>query len=345
MLSLLIVYLVLALGVSFLCSLLEASLLSIPPGHVRLLVERGSPSGPHLERMKQNIDRPLAAILTLNTIAHTIGAAGVGAEAAQIWGHAWVGLTSAVLTLLILVLSEIIPKTLGAVHAKALAGFTAHGIRWLIGITLPIVLACEWTSRWVGGRRVQHHMARDEVGSMALLGRESGVLSEQEYRVIQNALALRTVRVKDIMTPRSVVFFLDPDATVADTMRADRVPPFARIPLCRGSLDKPEGIIHRYQIFAAARDGRGRDRLGELSMPAHVVPETSNVATLLGEFVQRQEQMFLVADEHGGIEGVVTLEDALETLLGVEIVDETDTTIDMRKLAERLKRRREPAAR
>lgn len=340
MVSLLILYLALALGISFLCSLLEASLLSVPDSHVETMIERNKLGAKRLRAMKTSIDRPLAAILTLNTIAHTIGAAGVGAEVDRIWGHAWVAAGSVLLTLLILVLSEIIPKTLGAVHDKRLASFTALTTELLIKATWPIVRACQWISDAVGGRTRQHVLSRDEISSVAKLGRQSGALSDREARTIRNVLALEQVKVRDIMTPRSVVFSLGRDLTVGSVISSEAHLRFARIPITRGDMDSVIGIVHRYRIFEAHRQGRDDATMGDLATPIHAVPETANVASVLNDFMHRQEQLFLAVDEHGGIEGIVTLEDAMETMLGTEIIDETDQITDMRELAQRLQQRR-----
>jgi len=321
--------------VSFLCSLLEAALLSLPQSHIMLMVEKGSRTGERLQRMKGDVDRPLAAILTLNTFAHTLGAAGVGAEAAMLWGDAWVGAVSFVVTILILVFSEIIPKTLGAVHAKALAGFTAWTVHVLIVIFQPVVTACNAISRiFAGKQRVGGGIERDEVRSLALLAASEGAIDHSELHVIGNLMALREIPVERVMTPRTVVFTLRADQTVKDVLSTEPTR-FARVPIVRESLDDVIGLIHRYELFEALKSGRTDLTLGELSKPIHVVPAVARLATVLETFIERREHLFLVVDEYGGVAGIVTLEDVLETLLGVEIVDETDVVADMRELAQR----------
>lgn len=340
---LLAMYLLLALAVSALCSLMEAVLLSVPRSHVAVLVEQNRVAGKRLERMKDDVDQPLAAILTLNTFAHTLGAAGVGAEAALLWGDAWVGVVSFVVTILILVLSEIIPKTLGAVHAKRLAPFAAWTTHSLVVVLRPVVAACNWVSRLLSGRRRRGPwLSRDEVRSFAQMALAEGAIDLAEATLLRNLIALRDVRVEDIMTPRTVVFALGADQTVGEVAR--RGPPrFARVPIIGTSLDDPKGVVHRQDLFQAFCEGRTEVTLGELARPLHAVPAVARLPDVLRDFVQRRAQLFLAVDEYGGSAGVVTLEDVIETLLGQEIVDETDTIDDMQQLARQLLQTRRAA--
>lgn len=337
----LLFYFALAVGVSFLCSLLEASLLSLPPSYVSAQVEKGGRTGRLLQWMKTNIDRPLAAILTLNTCAHTFGAAGVGAEAAVIFGEQWIGVVSIIVTIAILLLSEIIPKTLGAVYARGLSGFMAYTVMGMIYATYPLVIVCEWLSRLVSGGRKSDFVSRDEVLAMSRMAGESGGLSAEECHTIGNMLRLRDVTVKEVMTPRSVLFALPEETTVAAAVEGDRPLRFARVPLYRENLDHLTGLVHRYRVFEAYTNKERNRSLAELAAPLHAVPEVATLDDVLPQFIQRREQLFQVADEYGGTAGVLTLEDVLETLLGAEIVDETDPAIDMRELARRLLRQRE----
>ena len=331
----LIVYLVVGIGFSFLCSLLEAVLLSVPRSHVMLLKERGSKAAARLERMKEDVDRPLAAILTLNTFAHTIGAAGVGAEAARIWGDAWVGLVSFIVTLLILIFSEIIPKTIGAVHAKTLAPFASITIHVLIVILLPFVWASNKLSKLLTGTSVESALSRDEVRSVATIALEEGSLSEDEAGLIHNLIGLSSKPVHSVMTPRTVVSTLPVSATVDDAT-SGTMPRFARLPLIDKSLDDARTYVHRHDILHAIGEGRSDAKLAEIARPLPAVPETTDVRRVLTDFVNDGTHMALVVDEHGGHEGIVTLEDLVEELLGREIVDETDGAIDMRAVAKRL---------
>lgn len=330
--ALLAFYLLLALGVSFLCSMTESGLLSIPRSHIVALSKMGRRSGALLQAMKENIDRPLAGILTLNTVAHTVGAAGVGAQSLLVFGNEWVAASSAILTLLILVFSEIIPKTVGVVYAGPLAPFTAYTVSGMIVLTYPLVIAFQAVSRAIAGGH-EPRLTREEFALMAEIGQTEGALHEEEYNVIHNLLGLRRVRVHQVMTPRTVSFMLPESATVAAVMDEHGPLRFARIPVYGKDKDDPTGFVLRHTVYEAYRSGEGAKKLAEIKLPLHAVPETATVHSILNQFVARSEQMFLVVDEHGGTAGLVTLEDAIETLLGKEIVDETDSVTDMRKLA------------
>ena len=333
--TLLIFYLMLALGVSFLCSLTESGLLSLSRMRIATLVKAGKPCGRMLERMKDNIERPLAAILTLNTVAHTVGAAGVGAQAYVVFGSKWIALTSAVLTVLILVFSEIIPKTLGVVYAGRLATFTAYTITGMIYLSYPLVVVFQSLSRILGQRHDQK-LTREEFALIAELGQTEGALHEKEYRVIRNLLRLRKVSVHEVMTPRTVVFMLQKDLTLRQVIDQHGPLRFARIPVYGDGPDDITGVVLRHALNAAMHDGRGECTLEKIAEPIHAVPEVAPLDHVLDEFVRRRGQLFLAIDEHGGTAGIVTMEDAIETLLGAEIVDETDQVVDMRKFAGRL---------
>jgi CBS domain containing-hemolysin-like protein len=332
----LFVYLFVALGASFLCSLLEAGLLSLPRSYVALLVDQGKPAGTRLLKLKADIDRPLAAILTLNTFAHTLGAAGVGAQAAVIWGEAWVGVVGFVVTILVLVISEIIPKTLGAIHAKRLAGFTALACVILMRALFPAVAACNWLSRAISGRGAHGPaISRDELRVVAGWAHEEGEIDKNEARIIRNLIALREVTVRDVMTPRTVVTTLQADQTIGDIAR-DGAPRFSRVPVIENSLDDCVGIVRRHDLFEALSDGDLERTVAQLARPVHAVQASARLPEVLHAFLNRREHLFIVLDEFGGSAGVITLEDILETILGLEIVDETDSADDMQALARRL---------
>ncbi len=330
----LLVYLFFAIAISFLCSMLEAVLLSVPKSHIAALVERGDPTGERLRRMKNDIDQPLAAILTLNTFAHTLGAAGVGAQAAFIWGDAWVGVVSFVVTLLILIFSEIIPKTLGAVHAKRLAPFVAWTTGWLMIVLKPVVVVCNKISLLISGRAQVKagQLSREEMIGLAGLALEEGALDHTEAEVLRNLVTMNEMKVEHIMTPRTVVYSLPADMSVREVSQLTP-PQFSRIPVVRGSLDDPAGIVHRREIYRALAEGQGEKTLGDLTRPLHIIPEAAPLPRVLRTFIKRQEHLFLVVDEYGSSVGIVTLEDVLESLLGVEIIDETDSVADMQQLA------------
>ncbi len=334
--TLLLLFATLAIGISFLCSLLEASLLSLPRSYIESLVDKGSRTGRTLQRMKQHIDRPLAAILTLNTVAHTGGAAGVGAQAAVVFGSFAVGIASAVMTLLILVVSEIIPKTLGAAHARRLAGFTALTIHWMIVLCLPLILVLEW-SHLLQRRRTTEAMSRTEMHASIGMGRQAGAITPRESRIMRNLLALQRVKVADVLTPRTVVFALPHDDTVECVMTEQLPLRFARIPIYKDSLDHVIGYVIRPKLYEAHATGGGKTAMAELAEPIEFIPALASVIDGLELFLEKRQHIAVAVDEYGGTEGIITLEDALETLLGVEIVDETDATPDMQALAKRVK--------
>lgn len=340
--TLLIIYALLAIGISFLCSLLEACLLSLPRSFVESMVHTGAASGRMLKKMKENIDRSLAAILTLNTIAHTVGAAGVGAQAAAVFGSHTVGIASAIMTLLILVLSEIIPKTLGAVHAKTLAVPATMIIHVMIIICIPVVLVLEWINRLVGYTRHEENMNRAELLASIHLGHSAGVLHNREYRVASNLLALSSISLADILTPRTVVFSLPADITVAQAVREHYPMRFARIPVYQDNPEHVTGYVARYDIHAAESTNQGNLRLQDIANTIPILPEVSSVANALDTLVHNRQHIALVVDEHGGMAGIVTLEDLMETLLGEEIVDESDIAEDMQRLARARRERRHP---
>ena len=335
----LFLYLGLALGVSFLCSLLESALLAVPRSQVALLVKRGKRSGKVLESMQARIDRPLAAILTLNTFAHTFGAAGVGAQALVIFGSRWVTLVSIVVTLLILVLSEIIPKTIGAQNAKRLAPLTAYLVQGMIWVAYPLVKPLEVLSRMLGKSR-EVDITREELVVVADMSEVAGVLQKRETSIIRNILRLDRIKIMDVMTPRVVVFMLHESATVDEVLAEHSLLRFSRIVVYGETPDEITGVVLRLDILNAARESRGGTRIAELMKPIHAIPEVASVADALEQFIARGEQIFLAVDEYGGTAGIITLEDAVETLLGAEIVDETDSVMDMRELARELAERR-----
>ncbi len=330
----LIVYLLFALGVSFICSLLESILLSITHAYTAVLIRDGRKAGKILRHMKQNIDKPLAAILTMNTVANVVGAAGVGAQAYSVFGREWVAAASGTLTVLILVCSEIIPKTLGTVYWKHLAPSAVYVLKAMVFLTYPIVIILEVISSTIS-RGAGHHtrITRDEIMVLAEIGEREGILHEKEARIIRNLFLLDEIHTGEILTPRSVMFGCQKDRTVKDIIDEYSPIPFSRIPVFGESLDDIIGIARRKELLEAFHSGNTDSTLETFVNPVHVVPETKTIADLLDEFIIRREHVFMVIDEYGGTEGIVTLEDAIETLLGVEIVDEYDTAEDMRELA------------
>lgn len=331
--TLLFVYVAIALGVSFLCSILEAALLSITPSHLAKLEQDRPKVGGRLRALKTHVDRPLAAILSLNTIAHTIGAAGVGAEAQRLWGSEVLAIASVVLTLLILFVSEIIPKTLGAMYWRRLTGFISAVLPPLILILLPLVWLSEAITGFMRRRRVSEKLSREEFAALARVGEEQGVFDESEMRILRNLFHFGSLRTKDIMTPRTVMFSLEENTTVRDAIAERGSMIFSRIPIWKENPDQVTGYILKDQLLLrAARD--------ELDVPvrafareALMVPDTIALPSLFEKLLDNREHIAVVVDEYGGVDGVVTMEDVLETLIGLEIVDEMDSVKDMRAMA------------
>ncbi|MCY3834275.1 MAG: hemolysin family protein [Chloroflexi bacterium] len=328
-------YVIMALGISFLCSIWEAAMLSTPVSHIELLVQQGKQSGLIMQGLRQNVEHPISAILTLNTIAHTVGAAGAGAEATAILGSQFQGIIFFVLTLLILVFSEIIPKTLGAVYAKPLTPFTAYSLRILLRVLKPAVFAFEFFTRAMRPSEEAPTVTRSELQVMARISAEEGGIQERENRIVANLLQLADVQIETIMTPRTVVVMFQEDQTVGEVMRSYRFLPFSRIPIFAESADEIRGYVLRHEIYRRAAADEHEVRLREIARPLDVVPETNSVAQALDEFIAKQDHIFLVIDEYGGTAGLITLEDAVETLLGIEILDESDPIADLRQLSRR----------
>lgn len=331
---LLVFYVLLALGVSFVCSIAEAVLLSITPSYVEDLASRSPRRGALVKRLKQEqIDHSLAAILSLNTIAHTVGAIGAGAQATVVFGSAWFGVFSVVMTLLILFLSEIVPKTIGAVYWANLVMPVAYFMRMLIVGLFPVVWLCEKLTKTISrGKRV-HVFSRDEFIAMARLGRQTGELEANEALIIRNLLRFSSLRVVDVMTPRIVITAFAEDMKVSEAVEAVKGVSFSRLPIYRGDMDNVTGFVLRDDVLlAAGRDGDG-EKLSNLKREIGTFLETTSLSRALEILLKERQHIAIVVNEYGGTCGVVTLEDLIETLVGIEIVDELDTVEDMRELA------------
>ena len=349
--TLLILYATLALGASFLCSVLEAVLLSTSISHVKVLEQKGSRVANLWARFKDEPERPLTAILTLNTIAHTVGALGVGAEvAAMVEGTESEALVmavaSSVLTLGILVLSEIIPKTLGALYWKNLSVFSAYTLRGLILILLPIVIPMEWM-RNLFPAKSESAVTRDELAAMVEVAEDESVIETDEEKAIRNLLSLRDQNVTTVMTPRTVMSFVLVDDTVQAAMDKNPIMVHGRLPVFDGEIDQPVGLVLRSDIYRKAAADEHQSKMSSLMRDIVRVGEKTNLDDLLDIFLSRKEQLALVQDEFGATLRLVTMEDVIETILGVEIVDEKDiegieegvTGEDLRKFA--IERRQE----
>lgn len=331
--TLLFVYLLIAIGVSFVCSILEAVLLSVTPGFVESQSHQKPRRTETLKFVKSNLDESIASILILNTFAHTMGAAGVGAQATKVFGPRWETLVAVLLTLAILYFSEIIPKTLGATFWKQLALPSAFVIRWLVRLLFPLVwISARLTSLFSKGDKTVA-VSREELAALAKLGARHGSLGPQESELLENILQLRQTRTGEILTPRTVVCALDTSLSVSDAMSHMNEVPFTRIPVFKSDLDNVVGIVLRRRINAAEREGAGDKSISDYLTPVYRVSEELPVLRLLDMFIKRREHLFLVEDQYGQTAGIVTLEDAVETLLGREIMDESDTVEDMQALA------------
>lgn len=331
--ELLIAYLFLALGVSFLCSMLEAVLLSVNPSYVAVQEKEGHKVGPLLRHMKEDIDRPLSAILSLNTIAHTIGAAGVGSQAQVVFGNAYVSVISAILTLLILIFSEIIPKSIGANYWRALAPASARILQVLVWTLYPFVLLSKGITRLLARGSRGPSMSREEFSAMAEKGAEEGVFEEEETRIFQNLIRFNSLRVKDIMTPRIVVEDFEENVSIGEVFENVDELRFSRLPVYHEKRDNVTGYVLKNDLLIRlARDEKDTP-LKVVKREVLIVPVELKLTYLFERLLRHQEHLAVAVDEYGGFAGVVTMEDVVETLLGMEIVDEVDNIEDMQKMA------------
>lgn len=330
----LIVYVTLALVFSFLCSIAEAVLLSITPTYIEGLKEKHPKLAGRLKILKQDkIDQSLAGILTLNTIAHTVGAIGAGSKATTIFGSAWFGLFSAIMTLLILFLSEIIPKTLGAVHWRALARPTTVFVQGLIYSLYPLIWLSEKLTQLLSHGKEVHHFSRDEFVAMAGLGESAGHLNQRESRIIKNLFRFDSIHARDIMTPRTVILAFPEMTSVEQALQGMVKASFSRIPIYSENRDQIKGFVMKDDMLLAKAEGRGDTQLTTLKRDIFTVTSKLSLSGLLEFLLDHRQHIALVVGEYGETEGLVTLEDVVETLLGLEIVDEKDKVEDMQKMA------------
>mgnify|MGYP002713123439 CR=1 FL=1 len=333
--DLLIIYFSLAVGISFLCSVLEAVLLSVNMSYISLLEKEKPAVGKLLRLHKTNISKSIASILILNTIAHTLGAAAVGAQASILFGNDAVVIVSMIMTFAILFLSEIIPKTIGAVYWKQLAPFSAHVIRIFIWLTYPIILSTLFiTDKISKGKGDANSLTKEELLESMLISEDEGVIDEKESDVIENVLNLDNIKVGEILTPRSVVFALDENLSIKEIIETKKedIFKFSRIPVYHESIEEVVGIVMTKKIFQQALEDDSVT-LGSIKKEIFAINENIPVSKALDLFIAKKDHMFLVMDNYDQTEGIVTLEDCVETVLGVEIVDESDSTADMRELA------------
>lgn len=331
---LLVVVVLLALGLSFLCSVAEAVLLSITPSYIESLREKNPRRADILRKLRiDRIDQSLAAILTLNTIAHTVGAIVAGAQAVVVFGNAWIGLFSAVMTALILFLSEIVPKTIGAVYWKAFVGMTVHFVNVLITFLYPLVWVSNGLTKLISRGKKDHVFSRDEFLAMAGIGEQSGHLEEHESRIIRNIFRFGAMTITSVMTPRTVMTALQQDLTVEQVLPRVSRTSFSRLPIYGLDLDDITGFVLKDDVLICMSTSRCQGALSSLRRDILRVPETLSLSGQLEVFLEKRQQIALVVDEYGGTRGLVSLEDVVETLFGMEIMDEMDKVADMQALA------------
>ena len=333
--TLLLVYLVIAISISFLCSVLEAVLLSSTNSYIESLPkEENEEVLTKIKHLKSDIDKPISSILTVNTFAHTMGAAGVGAQAQVLFGEEWQTAVAFVVTLLILYASEILPKTIGALYWKKLLTPSAHIISFLVTITTPFTWVSSLLTKFISKNKKHHtNYSRDEIMAVVAMGEREGSILSKESDLIENLLKLKNIKAKDIMTPRSVVFALPSSTTIEDAIEDDRMYIHSRIPIFGETLDDVIGIVFNQRILEESVEDHDKITLEQISHEVHMVSENLPVPNLIDQFIKRKTHLFVVFDSYGQTAGVVTLEDAIETLLGVEIVDEMDEVEDMQLFA------------
>jgi len=337
--TLLFIYLGIAIGISFICSILEAVLLSITPSYVEKTLTDKPRAGKQLTKIKEQLDESLSSILILNTFAHTMGAAGVGAQALIVFGPKWETLIAILLTLVILFFSEIIPKTLGATYWQKLAIPSSYVIQLFVKLVYPLV--------WISTRLTKlfsknkgNEITREEIIALASLGHKDGTLIQQENIYLSNILRLREIRTEEILTPRTVVHMFKDSTTVSDALNDPRTREFTRLPIYHDTSDNITGKVIKHDLFQAERIGNGDSPLSDYAKKIYRVSEKLPVQHLLDLFIKKRAHLFLVEDEYGQTAGIVTLEDAIETLIGREIVDESDSIEDMQELAKKKYRKR-----
>lgn len=339
--ALLLFYASISIVFSFLCSIWEAVLLSITPSFVNREVQEGTQLGADLQEFKKDIDRPLSAILTLNTIAHTVGAILVGKQAAAEFGsgHSILGIptesiVAVVMTLLILLLSEIIPKTIGANNWRNLAGFTVKSLKFIIFILTPFIWMSMQITKRMKSKDVKSVLSRADFLAMASLGKKSGALKENESAIIENLLHLNKLKAKDIMTPRTMMMMTDENMTLGEFYESqNKMPPFSRIPIYNENRDDITGFILKTEVLGGMLEGKQDEKLASIKRKLVLVNDNKELGQLFEFLSRNKSHISAVTDEYGSVIGLVTLEDLFETILGFEIMDESDNIADLQQFA------------
>jgi len=329
----LIITLLLTLLISFLCSILEAVLMSTPLSYVSMLEDQGVKSATKFKKYKTNMDKPIAAILSLNTIANTIGSAIIGKQAAALFNSTGFGIMSALTTLLILVFSEITPKTIGTTRWRSLTGFAVRAINVIIILMYPFVILIQFVQKLFKGNEEESTVSREEVTAMANMGEEEGVIEENENKVIQNIMKLDNVMAYEAMTPRIVAATAQENMTLKTFYKNDNYLHYSRIPLWSDSPEYITGYILLSDALEGLADDNFDTRLKELKRPISLFDEEESLSDVWEKLLKNREQMGVVIDEYGCFQGIITLEDIIETILGLEIIDENDAATDMQQYA------------
>ena len=325
----------LAVSISAVCSLFEAVLYSVPLRHIETMVQTGSPGGRILKDLRRDIERPISAVLSLNTIANTAGAAFAGAAATAVFGHQWLGYFSILFTLAILLFSEIIPKTAGVVYGRSLVAVVAYPLKGLVLIMAPAIWLSGLVTRLISRGKREEAITAEEIQAMARLSHRTGGILLYQEQTIERILTLQEKMAKDVMTPRTVVFSLSEHLTLQEAIAAAGGWEHSRIPVYDQGIEDVKGVVHTRDILIALAEGNEDKSLTELMQPIHFVAETARLNKVLSEFLELRQHLFAVIDEYGGLSGIISLEDILEEILGREIVDESDEVADKRELARR----------
>ena len=332
--TLLLTFLLGAMTISFVCSILESTLMSTPLSYVNMREDEGYRPATRFKRYKTDNARPIAAILSLNTIANTIGAAGVGAQATEVFGSQWFGVVSAVTTILILVFSEIIPKTIGTRHWKKLMGFTAYSLRLLIVVLFPIVWVVEKLSKTISDTDDDEAaVSREEVAAMADMAEDEEVIDEDENKIIQNVIKLDDVKAEDVMTPTTVAAIAPERMTLKQFYKDKRYSHFSRIPVWSESDEYITGYILRSEALELLTEDKFNMTLGDIRRDIVMYKEQMPVSEIWDSMLSNKQHIACVIDEYGSFQGIITLEDIIETIVGLEIMDERDDVADLRQLA------------
>jgi CBS domain containing-hemolysin-like protein len=324
-----------AIVISAGCSLFEAVLYSVPMRHVETMVQKNKASGRIFKELRGNVDEPITAILSLNTIANTAGAAVAGSAATLVFGHQSLGYFSAFFTLAILIFSEVIPKTAGVVYSRSLVPFVALPLKVLVKAMTPLIWLCSHITGLISRGRRRESVSPDELRIMARISLQTGGIEHYQESVIDNILSLETKTVKDVMTPRTVIFSLSEHLNLDEASRKSDEWEHSRFPVYDKEMEDVVGIVLTKELFIALSQGRTDLPLTELMRPVHFVAETAKLNNVLMEFMETRQKLFVVIDEYGGLSGLITLEDILEEILGREIIDESDQVADKRELARR----------